>query len=188
VELSLAKRALEAEGSPTGALDTAQSIADGALHTVRDLSRLLHPAVLDDLGLPAAIDGYVQGFRKRHGIRVDLQIDGMDERLTPDVEAAAYRIVQEALTNVAKHSGATHCRVSLQRHADMLLITIEDDGRGFTDGPERRLEPRGLGLIGMRERVAQLHGSLTLSRAPEGGARVSVDLPARTVEPELIRT
>jgi signal transduction histidine kinase len=101
------------------------------------------------------------------------------------VEGAAYRIVQEALTNVARHAHGSMCRVSLQLQADTLLLTIEDDGRGFQPEPERRREPRGLGLIGIRERVAQLHGSITLARSPEGGARISVDLPAHPVGAQM---
>ena len=76
-------------------------------HTVRDLSHLLHPAMLDDLGLRATVDWYLRGFSKRHDIRVELLHDRMDERLTSETEATAYRIVQEALTNVAKHAQAT---------------------------------------------------------------------------------
>jgi signal transduction histidine kinase len=186
VELSLARRALEAQGTSADALETAQSIADAALHTVRDLSRLLHPSVLDDLGLPAAIDAYIQGFRNRHGVRVDLTVDGMQDRVTPDVEAAAYRIIQEALTNVARHSQAALCRVALQRQDNTLLITIEDDGRGFAAAEAHASEPPGLGLIGIRERVSQLRGTIRLERSPEGGARLSVDLPARSAEPVLV--
>ena len=87
----------------------------GALHTVRDLSRLLHPAMLDDLGLPATIEWYLKGFGRRHGVRIELLQDGVQERLAPETEAGIYRIVQEALTNVAKHAQATTCRVFLQR-------------------------------------------------------------------------
>jgi signal transduction histidine kinase len=186
VELSLVKRALDSHGVLTTSLDTAQDMTNGALHTVRDLSRLLHPSMLDDLGLPAALAAYVQGFKSRHGLNVTLQMNGMEERLSPQVEATLYRIVQEALTNVVRHAGATACRIALQRQADTLLLTIEDDGRGFDDASDRRKEPRGLGLIGIRERVAQVRGTVTLSHSPEGGARLSVDVPLVASDREVV--
>ncbi len=180
VELSVAQRTIEAAQGPAGLLDDAQRITEGALHTVRDLSHLLHPALLDDLGLPAAIDWYLQAFGKRHGVRVDLLHDRMDERLQPETEAAAYRIVQEALTNVARHARATTCRVYLQRLANTVLVTVEDDGTGFDlVEAEQAGARRGLGLIGIRERVATLRGTVRIESAPGKGTRVTVELPAR---------
>jgi signal transduction histidine kinase len=184
VELAHARRQLEAHGTGAGTLNAAQAIADSALHSVRDLSRLLHPSVLDDLGLPAALESYIHGFRQRHGFRVDFDAEGMEERLPSSVEAAAYRIVQEALTNVVKHAAASACRVSLRHHEDTLVITVEDNGRGFANVSDRRTEPRGLGLIGVRERAAHLNGRVTFDRSAEGGARVRVELPAAVV-PQL---
>ena len=131
VELGLAQRAVEHHGAPAHVLDDARVLTDNALHTVRDLSRLLHPAVLDDLGLPAAVDSYLREFSRRHAIRAELLQEGMDERLTRDLEITAYRAVQEALTNLVKHSNAASCRVYLQRLFQTVLVTIEDDGLGF---------------------------------------------------------
>ena len=127
VELALAQRRIEAAGVPERLLDDAQTITDGALNTVRDLSHLLHPALLDDLGLPAAVDWYLAGFGKRHGITVELLHEGMDNRLASEIEAAAYRIVQEALTNVAKHASATLAFVYLRRVGEVIHVSIEDD-------------------------------------------------------------
>jgi|SRR5438477_3541211 len=180
VELAIAQRAIEAEGGRAQVLQDARSIADGALHTVRDLSHLLHPPLLDDLGLPAAIEWYLRGFGKRHRLHVDLLHDSMPDRLTPDTEAAAYRIVQEALTNVAKHADATLCRVYLQRLPNTVLITIEDNGQGFDLAAAAQAADRGLGLIGIRERVSQLQGTLRLESAPGKGTRLTVELPARS--------
>jgi signal transduction histidine kinase len=175
VELALAQRRIETTGGSGRLLDDAQSITDGALHTVRDLSRLLHPALLDDLGLPAAVDWYLSGFGKRHGIAVELLHEGMAERLVPEIEAAAYRIVQEALTNVAKHAHATFALVYLSRAGLLVKVTIEDNGVGFEPGRERR----GLGLIGIRERVAHLQGTVHVDSAPGRGTRLTIELPAR---------
>lgn len=179
VELAVAQRAIEAAGGPAHLLRDAEALTNGALHTVRDLSHLLHPSLLDDLGLTAAIDWYLRGFGKRHGLRVDLLHERMDERLVPETEAAVYRIVQEALTNVAKHAQATACRIYLQRLPNTLLITIEDDGTGFdAEAVERAGARRGLGLIGIRERVVQLQGTVRLESAPGKGTRLTVELPA----------
>jgi signal transduction histidine kinase len=179
VELAVAQRSVEAAGVNVDALNDARRITEGALHTVRDLSRLLHPSMLDDLGLPATIEWYLKGFGRRHGVRIELLQDGVDQRLPPETEAGIYRIVQEALTNVAKHAQATTCRVFLQRLTNTVLVTIEDDGVGFR--PEEVNVPgasRGIGLVGIRERVAQLRGELRLESGPGKGTRLTVEIPA----------
>jgi signal transduction histidine kinase len=180
VELAVAQRQIESNGGVPGLLDDSRAIVEGALTTVRDLSHLLHPALLDDLGLAAAVDWYLRSFGVRHGLRVDVLHEGMEERLVPEIEASAYRIVQEALTNVAKHAGATKCRVYLQRLATTVLITVEDDGVGFDAAVAHRTgERRGLGLIGIRERVTELYGTMRVESAPGNGTRLTVELPAR---------
>jgi signal transduction histidine kinase len=177
VELSLAQRAIEAASGPPRLLDAAQTITDGALHTVRDLSHLLHPALLDDFGLPAAIDSYLDAFGPRHGISVELLQQGMTERLAPEIEAAVYRIVQEGLTNIAKHASATLALIYLRRDTDRqtLVVTIEDNGVGFAPVQGRR----GLGLIGIRERASHLNGTVSVDSAPGKGTRLTVEFPAR---------
>lgn len=181
VELGLAQRAIEAGNRSAHVLADAKSITDGALQTVRDLSHLLHPSLLDDLGLVSAVNWYVRGFSRRHRIRTEMVHDRMEERLTPETEAAAYRIVQEALTNVAKHAEATTCRVYLQRLTDTLSVMIEDDGSGFDlAAVAGRGDRRGLGLLGVRERVSQLQGTFRLESTPGKGTRLTVELPART--------
>jgi len=181
VELTLALRHIGSANGPHHALETAQQLVDGALHTVRDLSRLLHPSVLDDLGLIAALEPHVQAFQRRHGIRTELVHEDMESRLAPEIELAAYRIVQEALTNVARHSGASQCRVSLHRRTQRIAITVEDQGRGFevqADASTRAV--RGLGLISIRERATLMGGTVAIESAPGTGTRLSVELPART--------
>lgn len=182
VEIAIAQRAVEATGGAADLLENARKITDGAIQTVRDLSHLLHPSLLDDLGLPEAVQWYLRGYDKRHGIRTELLHDHLDERLTADVEASAYRIVQEALTNVAKHARASTCRVYLQRLPHTLLVTIDDDGVGFnaSDAQHASGRSRGLGLIGIRERAARLRGTVRLETAPGKGTRLTVELPART--------
>jgi len=154
---------------------------------VHALSYRLHPSMLDDLGLPATIDWYLKGFGRRHGVRIELLQQGMDGRLASETEAGIYRIVQEALTNVAKHAQASTCRVFLQRLTNTVLVTIEDDGVGFR--PEDISVPgasRGIGLVGVRERVAQLRGELRLESGPGKGTRLTVEVPARPRELEAL--
>jgi len=179
VELTLAQRAIETSGARP-LLDDAQAIADGALHTVRDLSRLLHPSLLDDLGLPAAIEWYAGSLGKRHGLRVDLVQEGMDDRLAPEIESAAFRIVQEALTNVVKHAEASLCRVHVRCRGGLLRLIVEDDGHGFDpDERDRRGAAHGLGLIGIRERASHLGGTSRVETAPGRGTRLICELPGR---------
>lgn len=187
VELAVAQRSVEAAGGNVDALKDARKITEGALHTVRDLSRLLHPSMLDDLGLPATIEWYLKGFGRRHGVRIELLQDGVDERLPPETEAGIYRIVQEALTNVAKHAQATTCRVFMQRLTNTVLVTIEDDGIGFR--PEEVNVPgasRGIGLVGIRERVTQLRGELRLESGPGKGTRLTVEISAQPRDMEAL--
>jgi two-component system sensor histidine kinase DegS len=143
--------------------------------------------MLDDLGLPATVEWYLKGFGRRHDVRIELLQDGMQERLPPEVEAGVYRILQEALTNVAKHAKATTCRVFLQRLPNTVLVTIEDDGIGFR--PEEVSEPggvRGIGLVGIRERVAQLRGELRIESSPGRGTRLTMEVPVRSRELEAV--
>ena len=178
VELTLAHKKLDAAGGLGHLLDEAQSITGGALHTVRDLSHLLHPALLDDLGLSAAAAWYVEGFCRRYPVKTRLHQEGMSARLAPEIELAAFRIVQEALTNVAKHARAGSCNVTLRRMPTTLLITIEDDGVGFDQAAvEAPGAHRGLGLLGLRERVWQLLGTIRVNSAHGHGTMLRVELP-----------
>ena len=118
-------------------------------------------------------------FGARYELASELVQEGMEGRLAPEIEAAAYRIVQEALNNVAKHAKATECRVRLTCLPDALRIAIEDNGAGFVPGAARSNDRRGLGLIGIRERASHLQGSVTIDSAPGRGTRVMVELPVR---------
>jgi two-component system sensor kinase len=146
---------------------------------VRNLSQLLHPAALDDLGLAAAIDSSLRGLARRQAIRAELRQQGLVERLPREVELAAYRIVQEAVTNVGKHANATHCFVHLTHLPDRLLIEVEDDGVGFIEDIDRPIVARGLGLISVRERVSRLGGTFNILSTPGQGTRLVVSLPEK---------
>lgn len=179
VELTVAERRLKATPQAT-CLSDARAITHSALQVVRDMSQLLHPAVLDDLGLAAAIDWQARTFEARHAIRVAVSQRELADRLPREVEVAAYRIVQEALTNVSRHSGAANCQVTLTSSEGALAIVVEDDGAGF-DASDAAVARRGLGLVGMRERAALLGGDVRLESAPGGGARVTARLPLERI-------
>lgn len=178
VELAVAQRTIEANGASGQALIEVREIADGALQTVRDLSHVLHPAVLDDLGLRTAIEWYARGFAKRQDMAVTVLHEGMGARLAPQVESAAYRIVQEAMTNIVKHAQATRCVVHLQRLPSTMLITVEDNGIGFLPDADRsHATERGLGLLSIRERLSYLGGTLRIDSRPGHGARLIAAIP-----------
>jgi signal transduction histidine kinase len=159
------------------ALEEARSVAETTLQGVRDLSQLLHPSMLDDFGLPETLAAYLRNFSKRTGIRAHFTHDEGDGRMPPDVEVCLYRIVQEALTNVARHSGALSCAVSLRRINDQVQLAVEDSGRGMADAAGGADARRGLGLMGMRERAQSLAGRFAIENRPEGGTRIVVTLP-----------
>lgn len=185
VELAVAERRIERISGARALLAEAQSSADSAIHSVRDLSHLLHPSVLDDLGLVAALDSLVTDFRRRHHIGVEFLHEGHDHRLQAETERAAYRIAQEALTNIARHAEATTGDVRLTTEPASLTLTIDDNGVGFDVADvERPGKRRGLGLLSIRERVAGLGGTVRIESAPGSGSRIEVTLPA--VEPPQV--
>jgi signal transduction histidine kinase len=179
VELSIAGKHAALTDRQNAAFQEVRQLAEHALQQLRDLSQLLHPAMLDDLGLPETIAWYLKGFSGRTNIRADLVQDRMEERFAPEVETCLYRIVQEALTNVARHSEATVCRVYIQRLSHTVLLTVEDNGKGFPpEHPPSGRGRRGLGLLGIEERVAGFRGSMRIETAPGSGSRLTVELPA----------
>ena len=174
LELALVER--DAQHPLQGRLTEARAMVDGALESVRELSRLVHPMILDDLGLEDATASYLQHFMRRTGIRTELRVSNLDGRLAPQLEVCAYRIVQEAVNNVGRHAAASACQVRLERQDDALRVTVQDDGAGFTSAGTTG--PRGgLGLIGLRERVTDLGGLFEVTSAIGQGTRVSAALP-----------
>lgn len=182
MEMGVAMRSIGPDARGRASLEEARSLTENTLQSVRDLSQLLHPSILDDFGLPDALRGFLRSFSQRTGIRTQLVTERMDARLPSDVEVSVYRIVQEATTNVARHSGATVCTVGLGRRDDLLTLTIEDDGRGIEPPIAGARTRRGLGLIGMRERAQALSGTFVIEPRPEGGTRVTVRVPIVAVD------
>jgi signal transduction histidine kinase len=181
VELAVAQEALQSAGASPAPLEAARQITDGALHAVRDLSRLLHPAVLTDLGLAAAIEWYARSCEQRYGFPIEVHTEGTEARLSPEVETAAYRIAQEALTNVARHARATSCAVRVSVSPEGIRLSVEDNGAGFDRASSRH--GTGLGLIGIRERVTDRGGVFEFETLPGRGTRLAVTLPAAASAP-----
>lgn len=179
VELDVAQRDIEIAGGSAQMLSEAQTITDGAVQTVRNLAQLLHPAALDDLGLASVIDASLRGLSRRYNIRGQFHQTNLPARLPREVELAAYRIVQEGLTNIAKHAKATECHVRLTRLTDRLMLEVEDNGIGFVDDTDRPIVARGLGLVSVRERAARLGGTFNILSNPGGGTRLVVTFPEK---------
>jgi signal transduction histidine kinase len=154
----------------------ASAMVARALAQVRDLSNLLRPSVLDDLGLSPALRAMAEDFTRRTHVEVALAIEGQVQGLPPDHEVVVYRVVQEALTNVARHAGARQVRVALRAGERELRLTVEDDGRGAAGEPTPQL-----GLLGMRERVTALGGTLTVAASPAQGFRLEALIPMGAV-------
>jgi PAS domain S-box-containing protein len=160
-----------------------QQVATHALAEVRRLAWGLRPSVLDDLGLATALARYAADFGRTRGITVRVETSGLDDgRLAPAVETALYRIMQEALSNVARHAAATTVSVWLRRRQDAVVLIVDDDGCGFDSEqpPGPATAARGLGIHTMRERAAVLKGTFTIDSAPGRGTRLEVEIPLGT--------
>ena len=152
-------------------------LATEATQSVRQMAVQLRPAALDDLGLVAALQWYADEFASREGVKVEFGATGLAERLDPEVELSIYRIVQECLTNVAKHARAGTVRIFLEQRAGTLTAQVADDGRGFDLQAAQTVHGRRLGLVGMRERVTLLGGTLKIQTSPGSGTEVVVTVP-----------
>jgi PAS domain S-box-containing protein len=160
-----------------------QQVATHALAEVRRLAWGLRPSVLDDLGLATALARYAADFGRTRGITVRVETSGLDDgRLAPAVETALYRIMQEALSNVARHAAATTVSVWLRRRRDAVVLIVDDDGCGFDSEqpPGPATAARGLGIHTMRERAAVLKGTFTIDSAPGRGTRLEIEIPLGT--------
>ena len=149
---------------------------------LRTMSYLLHPPLLDEMGLPSALAWYCEGFAERSGIKVELQVSPEFGRLSNDMEIAIFRVVQECLTNIHRHSGSSTAAIYLTRTAEGVRLEIADAGKGI---PAQRFNEgkvvAGIGMMGIQERMRQLKGNVTVTSS-EKGTRVIVMLPAdRTV-------
>jgi PAS domain S-box-containing protein len=168
-----------------GAVEALDLVAHQLDRDVDHLIWELRPTALDDLGLQAALASHVQNWSNRARIAADLHTAGLlDERLTSESETTLYRIAQEALTNVAKHSRAEHVDVILERRADQVVLIIEDDGVGF-DPSDNGTTRQGLGLSGMQERASLVGASLQIESTAGKGTTILVRMTAAPAERRL---
>jgi signal transduction histidine kinase len=153
------------------------ALRDQVAATLQDVRRLaleLRPAALDDFGLVPALERLAGMVSEQAGVRVDLEARLDAERLPPEVETTVYRIVQEALTNVVKHADADHVSVVVRRDERGVVALVEDDGKGFDPVHDAT---GGLGLVGMRERVALVGGRMTIEALPGSGTTLVAEVP-----------
>jgi signal transduction histidine kinase len=165
--LTAVKIELELEGKRE-----AGAMVGRALAQVRDLSNLLRPSVLDDLGLVPALRALADDFATRTRIALTLDLEGADRRLPPDLEVVIYRVVQEALTNVARHAGATEAQVRIESDDREVQLYVDDNGRGAAEDASPNM-----GWLGMRERVTALGGRLAIGKSTAGGVRLDARMP-----------
>ena len=167
------------EDSPLrGELREVREIAQNTLNTVRTLSQALHPVMLDEAGLESTLDWYLPTTEKQAGISIMYEKSGTAFPVSGDAAIHIYRIVQEALNNVARHSGAREAWVRLRFLPRTLELDVEDHGAGFTERPSKR----GIGLVAMRERAELMGGEIVFSRPSEGGTLVHLVVPREKAE------
>lgn len=148
-------------------------LVDDMFRTVRDLALGLRPSMLDDFGLQPALEWHVRDFMRRYAIDVELKMDGDFETLPDKHRTSVYRVIQEAMTNCARHARASHIQVAITAGKGQLRASVSDDGIGF----DATHHPQGLGLRGIDERVRELQGTLTISRNGRQGTTLLVKLP-----------
>jgi signal transduction histidine kinase len=142
------------------------------VQTVRNMALLLRPSMLDDLGLVPAVEWYAREMSRRGEIEVEVRAENVSEELPDEVKVGVYRIVQEAVNNVQRHAKAKNAVVELEQTANAIRVKITDDGSGFD--PKRA---RGMGLLGMEERVKRLGGTIEIDSRPGAGTTIRAELP-----------
>jgi PAS domain S-box-containing protein len=162
-------------------LEDAQALVQHLTQELRTTSYLLHPPLLDESGLSSALHWYVQGLTTRSGLGIDLQIPETFERLAPDMELVIFRLVQESLTNIHRHSGSKTALIRVSHEADEIHVEIQDHGKGMSQKQlaEVQSQGSGVGIRGMRERLRHFHGELIIE-SNALGTRILATLPAKT--------
>ena len=161
-------------------LDKMAGLLTGTVAATRRIAADLRPLVLDDLGLLPAVESLVENFRQRTGIPCELAVSNPEMQLPAAHSTAVFRVVQEALTNVAKHAQAKHVEVAIEQHPTEVTLNIRDDGRGFA--PQKPRNAGSFGLIGLRERAYLIGGDATITSAPGQGTSIELRLPIRPEE------
>lgn len=168
-------------GERNVALDEVRDEIARALEGVHRYARGLRPAALDELGLLPAVETHARMLSEAVGLPIRIEGERMEHLLTADAELALYRMIQEALSNVVRHAEASNATVRIERNGREVVVTVEDDGRGFPVAEVLRTEGRGLGLFGMRERAAYAGGEVDIESNPSFGTRVRIRVPISDV-------
>ena len=176
---NLGKRIPEEDSIGRRYLENIRTFADSSVNSLRDIALLLRPSMLDDLGLIPALEWQAREVSRRSSIQVKVAAEKVPDSLSDAVRTCIYRVVQEALHNVSQHSGARSATVTVCQTGESLMLIVKDDGRGFD--PVRM---RGLGLLGMEERVKQLGGRMEIQSQPGKGTALRVTLPVSTAVTE----
>ena len=179
IALEMAKRE---QDEATRKMEEAAEMAKGCAGEIRTISHLLHPPLLEELGLASAAHWYVEGFAVRSGIQVDVEIPKHLDRLGTDVELVLFRILQEALTNIHRHSGSKTASIRIGADGKQAWLDVRDQGKGCSNGASGEFRP-GIGITGMRERVKDLSGTLEIT-SDETGTRVRAVLPLAASNPQ----
>jgi PAS domain S-box-containing protein len=144
------------------------ALAEHSVRETRTVSHLLHPPLLDDVGLASAISWYARGFEQRSGIRVNLEMPKRLRRLSRELETTIFRILQEGLTNIHRHSGSDVADIRLSIDANSIQLEVKDHGRGMPSQSQNKNPGLGVGILGMRERLTQLNGRLEIFSSDHG--------------------
>ena len=142
------------------------------MRTVRNMALLLRPSMLDDLGLVPAVEWYAREISRQRAIQVKVHAENVSEDLRDEVKVCVYRVIQEALNNAQRHAQSKKVIVDLSQSRDALRVKITDDGSGFDTK-----HTRGMGLLGMEERVKRLNGAIRVDSRPNAGTTIDVELP-----------
>jgi signal transduction histidine kinase len=172
------QKALDKDSVFVQDVQAVKKIVEDTLQSVRDESQIFRPAILDDFGLQQTLEWFGEQFMRQTGVQVHFKGKLSDGFLPPEAAIHMYRIVQEALNNVARHSGAREAWVTIEERENLLNLEIQDKGAGFVVGEEiKRAAGQGIGLMGMRERAEHLNGSFAIRSTPHKGTTVSVRVP-----------
>jgi signal transduction histidine kinase len=156
-------------------IDSLKNQADDTIQTVKRIITKLRPGLLDDLGLIAAIEWQANEFQRRTGIVCELLVDSSEKNINPEISTAIFRIFQETLTNITRHSGATRVMVTLTQINDVLELQVQDNGRGITSLEIN--DPKSFGLIGMNERAQYWHSTVEIKGETGMGTTIIVQFP-----------
>jgi two-component system, NarL family, sensor kinase len=172
ISISFLKETCRKDPAALALIAEVGQLADQALGEIRTTSYLLHPPLLDEVGFACAAEWFIEGFSKRSGIKVTADISNSYGRLPREVETALFRVLQESLTNVHRHSGASEASIHFHREPEAVILEVRDYGRGISEERLRLLSGLraevGVGLAGMRERLHQLNGKLEIESDGHG--------------------